>query len=194
MLIGYARVSTHDQNLDLQRDALRAAGCERLYEDRLSGAASARPGLEKLREVLRAGDTLVVWRLDRLGRSLKDLIAWVTWLEEQGAGLRSLTESLDTTTPGGRLTFHIFGALAEFERTLIRDRTQAGLAAARARGRKGGRRHSLDADRRALAVRLYEERQMPISRICAMMGISKPTLYAYVRAANGVTGDGPPAT
>ena len=194
MLIGYARVSTHDQNLDLQRDALRAAGCERLYEDRLSGAASARPGLEKLREVLRAGDTLVVWRLDRLGRSLKDLIAWVTWLEEQGAGLRSLTESLDTTTPGGRLTFHIFGALAEFERTLIRGRTQAGLAAARARGRKGGRRHSLDADRRALAVRLYEERQMPISRICAMMGISKPTLYAYVRAANGVTGDGPPAT
>ena len=191
MLIGYARVSTHDQNLDLQRDALRAAGCERLYEDRLSGAASARPGLEKLREVLRAGDTLVVWRLDRLGRSLKDLIAWVTWLEEQGAGLRSLTESLDTTTPGGRLTFHIFGALAEFERTLIQDRTQAGLAAARARGRKGGRRHSLDADRRALAVRLYEERQMPISRICAMMGISKPTLYAYVRAANGVT-DGPP--
>ena len=194
MLIGYARVSTHDQNLDLQRDALRAAGCERLYEDRLSGAASARPGLEKLREVLRAGDTLVVWRLDRLGRSLKDLIAWVTWLEEQGAGLRSLTESLDTTTPGGRLTFHIFGALAEFERTLIRDRTQAGLAAARARGRKGGRRPVLNADKRALAVRLYEERQTPISRICAMMGISKPTLYAYVRAANGVTGDGPPAT
>lgn len=194
MLIGYARVSTHDQNLDLQRDALRAAGCERLYEDRLSGAASARPGLERLREALRAGDTLVVWRLDRLGRSLKDLIAWVIWLEEQGAGLRSLTESLDTTTPGGRLTFHIFGALAEFERTLIRDRTQAGLAAARARGRKGGRRHALDADRRALAVRLYEERKLPISRICAMMGVSKPTLYSYVRAANGVAGDGPPAT
>ena len=191
MLIGYARVSTHDQNLDLQRDALEAAGCGRIYEDRLSGAASARPGLEKLREVLRAGDTLVVWRLDRLGRSLKDLIAWVTWLEEQGAGLRSLTESIDTTTPGGRLIFHIFGALAEFERTLIQDRTQAGLAAARARGRKGGRRPVLNADKRALAVRLYEERQTPISRICAMMGISKPTLYAYVRAANGVT-DGPP--
>ena len=191
MLIGYARVSTHDQNLDLQRDALEAAGCERLYEDRLSGAASARPGLEKLREVLRAGDTLVVWRLDRLGRSLKDLIAWVAWLEERRVGLRSLTESIDTTTPSGRLTFHIFGALAEFERTLIRDRTQAGLAAARARGRKGGRRPVLNADKRALAVRLYEERQTPISRICAMMGISKPTLYAYVRAANGVT-DGPP--
>lgn len=191
MLIGYARVSTHDQNLDLQRDALEQAGCARIYEDRLSGAASARPGLDKLREVLRAGDTLVVWRLDRLGRSLKDLIAWALWLEEQGAGLRSLTESLDTTTPGGKLTFHIFGALAEFERTLIRDRTQAGLAAARARGRKGGRRPVLNADKQALAVRLYNERQTPIGRICAMMGISKPTLYAYVRTANGVT-DGAP--
>ncbi len=191
MLIGYARVSTHDQNLDLQRDALEQAGCARIYEDRLSGAASARPGLDKLREVLRAGDTLVVWRLDRLGRSLKDLIAWALWLEEQGAGLRSLTESLDTTTPGGKLTFHIFGALAEFERTLIRDRTQAGLAAARARGRKGGRRPVLNADKQALAVRLYNERQTPIGRICAMMGISKPTLYAYVRTANGVT-DGTP--
>lgn len=192
MLIGYARISTHDQNLDLQRDALEQAGCTRIYEDRLSGAASARPGLEKLREVLRTGDTLVVWRLDRLGRSLKDLIAWITWLEDQGVGLRSLTESIDTTTSGGRLIFHIFGALAEFERTLIRDRTQAGLAAARARGRKGGRRPVLNADKRALAVRLYEERQMPINRICAMMGISKPTLYSYVRAANGV-GDDPPA-
>ncbi len=192
MLIGYARVSTHDQNLDLQRDALEQVGCARIYEDRLSGAASARPGLDKLREVLREGDTLVVWRLDRLGRSLKDLIAWALWLDEQGAGLRSLTESLDTTTPGGKLTFHIFGALAEFERTLIRDRTQAGLAAARARGRKGGRRPVLNADKQALAVRLYNERQTPIGRICAMMGISKPTLYAYVRAANGVT-DGPPA-
>lgn len=192
MLTGYARISTHDQNLDLQRDALEQAGCTRIYEDRLSGAASARPGLEKLREVLRTGDTLVVWRLDRLGRSLKDLIAWITWLEDQGVGLRSLTESIDTTTSGGRLIFHIFGALAEFERTLIRDRTQAGLAAARARGRKGGRRPVLNADKRALAVRLYEERQMPINRICAMMGISKPTLYSYVRAANGV-GDDPPA-
>ena len=184
-------VSTPDQDIDLQRDALRAAGYERLYEDRLSGAASARPGLEKLREVLREGDTLMVWRLDRLGRSLKDLIAWVAWLKERRVGLRSLTENIDTTTPGGRL---IFGALAEFERTLIQDRSQAGLAAARARGRKEGRRAVLNADKRALAVRLYEERQTPISRICAMMGISKPTLYAYVRAANGVTGDGPPAT
>ena len=184
MLIGYARISTHDQNLDLQRDALGAAGCARIYEDRLSGAASARPGLAKMREALREGDTLVVWRLDRLGRSLKDLIAWALWLEEQGVGLRSLHEAIDTTTPAGKLTFHIFGALAEFERILIQDRTKAGLAAARARGRKGGRRPALDEDRRALAVRLYEERKLPIRRICAMMGISKPTLYSYVRAAD----------
>lgn len=191
MLIGYARVSTHDQTLDPQRDALTAAGCERVVVDRMSGAASARPGLVQLRDILRAGDTLVVWRLDRLGRSLRDLIAWVGYLDEHGVGLRSLHEAIDTTTPTGKLTFHIFGALAEFERTLIRDRTQAGLAAARARGRTGGRRPVLNAEKRALAVRLYSERQTPISRICAMMGISKPTLYSYVRAANGVT-EGPP--
>jgi DNA invertase Pin-like site-specific DNA recombinase len=192
MLIGYGRVSTHDQNLDLQRDALEAAGCERVIVDRMSGAASARPGLVQLKDVLRGGDTLVVWRLDRLGRSLKDLIAWVGYLDAQEIGLRSLHEAIDTTTPTGKLTFHIFGARAEFERTLIRDRTQAGLAAARARGRTGGRRLALNADKRALVVRLYNERQTPISRICAMMGISKPTLYSYVRAANGIT-EGPTA-
>ena len=193
MLIGYARVSTHDQNLDLQRDALEAAGCERVIVDTISGAASARPGLVQVRDILRAGDTLVVWRLDRLGRSLKDLIAWVGALEEQKVGLRSLHEAIDTTTPTGKLTFHVFGALAEFERGLIRDRTQAGLAAARARGRKGGRRPVLNADKRALAVKLYNEREMPIAKICRTMGISKPTLYSYVRAANGIT-NGPPAT
>ena len=184
MLIGYARVSTHDQNLDLQRDALEAAGCERVIVDTMSGAASARPGLAQLKDVLRAGDTLVVWRLDRLGRSLKDLIAWMGYLEEREVGLRSLHEAIDTTTPTGKLTFHVFGALAEFERALIRDRTQAGLAAARARGRKGGRRPVLNADKRALAVKLYEERQHSIAKICHMMGISKPTLYSYVRAAD----------
>lgn len=184
MLIGYARVSTQDQNPDLQRDALLAAGCERVLVDAVSGAASARPRLARVRDMLRAGDTLVVWRLDRLGRSLRDLIDWAAHLEAQGVGLRSLQEAIDTTNPAGRLTFHVFGALAEFERGLIRERTQAGLAAARARGRKGGRPPRLDADRRALAVRLYEERRIPIARICAMMGISKPTLYAYVRAAD----------
>ena len=184
MLIGYARVSTHDQNLDLQRDALEAAGCDRVIVDRMSGAASARPGLAQIKDVLRAGDTLVVWRLDRLGRSLKDLIAWVGYLDEQQVGLRSLHEAIDTTTPTGKLTFHVFGALAEFERALIRDRTQAGLAAARARGRLGGRRPVLNGDKRALAVKLYNERQTSIARICQMMGISKPTLYSYVRAAD----------
>lgn len=192
MLIGYARVSTHDQNPDLQRDALEAACCERVIVDTMSGGVAARPGLAQLKDILRAGDTLVVWRLDRLGRSLKDLIAWVGWLEEREIGLRSLHEAIDTTTPTGKLTFHIFGALAEFERALIRDRTQAGLAAARARGRKGGRRPALSGEKRALAVRLYNEREMPITSICRMMGISKPTLYSYVRAVSGIT-EGPPA-
>ncbi len=184
MLIGYARVSTHDQNLDLQRDALEAAGCERVIVDKMSGAASARPGLAQVKDILRAGDTLVVWRLDRLGRSLRDLIDWALWLDDREIGLRSLHEAIDTTSPTGKLTFHIFGALAEFERTLIRDRTQAGLSAARARGRLGGRPPRLNKDKRDLAIRLYNERQMPIAKICTMMGISKPTLYAYVRAAD----------
>ena len=184
MLIGYARVSTHDQNLDLQRDALEAAGCERIVVDTMSGAASARPGLAQLKDILRASDTLVVWRLDRLGRSLRDLIDWVGYLDGKQIGLRSLHEAIDTTSPTGKLTFHIFGALAEFERTLIRDRTQAGLSAARARGRLGGRPPRLNKDKRDLAIRLYNERQMPIAKICTMMGISKPTLYAYVRAAD----------
>ena len=139
MYIGYARVSTQDQHLDLQQDALQQAGCTRIIVDRVSGTVAERPGLAKLKEILRAEDTLVVWRLDRLGRSLKDLIAWVAWLEQEGIGLRSLHEALDTTTPSGKLTFHIFGALAEFERQLIQERTQAGLRVARARGRLGGR-------------------------------------------------------
>ena len=193
MLIGYARISTHDQNLDLQRDALEKVGCERVIVDTMSGAASARPGLAQIKDILRAGDTLVVWRLDRLGRSLRDLIDWVAYLDGKEVGLRSLHEAIDTTSPTGKLTFHIFGALAEFERTLIRDRTQAGLQAARARGRKGGRRPALNKDKQALAVRLYNERQMPIAKICAMMGISKPTLYAYVHAADPANANADPA-
>ncbi len=136
MKIGYARVSTLDQNLDLQRDALKQAGCEKVIVDQVSGTVEARPGLEKVKELLRAGDTLVVWRLDRLGRSLKDLISWVGYLDAQGAALQSLHEVIDTTTPTGKLTFHLFGALAEFERNLIRERTQAGLTAARATRRQ----------------------------------------------------------
>jgi len=185
MKVGYARVSTAEQNLDLQCDALNAAGCEKVITDKASGTVVARPGLEKLKEQLRAGDTLVVWRLDRLGRSLRDLIGWMTYLEEAKVGLLSLHEAIDTTTTSGKLTFHLFGALAEFERSLIRERTQAGLAAARARGKKGGRPTALSKDKRELAVKLYHENQVPIAKICTMLGISKPTLYAYIRAAEG---------
>jgi DNA invertase Pin-like site-specific DNA recombinase len=129
----------------------------------------------------RKGDTLVIWRLDRLGRSLRDLIEWVTYLEEKGVGLQSLQESLTTTTPTGKLVFHLFGALAEFERNLIRERTQAGLVAARARGKMGGRRKSLGKEDRKIAVEMYNEKKISVKKICEMMGISKPTLYSYVR-------------
>ena len=181
MKIGYARVSTLEQNLDLQHDALKAAGCEKIIVDRMSGTRRDRAGLEQVREQLRKGDVLVVWRLDRLGRSLKHLIELMSELEEQGIGFQSVTEAIDTTTPGGKLVFHIFGALAEFERNLIRERTKAGLEAARARGRQGGRPKKKDAKQRALAVTLYREKGHSVGEICQMMGISKPTLYAYVR-------------
>ena len=183
VLIGYARVSTDDQNLDLQLDALRAVGCERVYEDRKSGADAERPGLTTALDMARTGDTVVVWRLDRLGRSLKDLIRLVELLEGKGVGLRSLQEALDTASSGGRLVFHIFGALAEFERNLVRERTKAGLVAARARGRTGGRRKLLDTEKRVLAVRLYDEKSHTIGEICRLMGISRQTLYNYVAAA-----------
>ena len=148
MKIGYARVSTYEQNLDLQTDALEKAGCEQVFHDQISGAKTKRPGFDEALSYLRSGNILVVWRLDRLSRSLKHLIETVNLLEEKGIGFQSLQESIDTTTSGGKLIFHIFGALAEFERNLIRERTQAGLAAARARGRKGGRPKSLDKKKR----------------------------------------------
>jgi DNA invertase Pin-like site-specific DNA recombinase len=139
MLIGYARVSTHDQTLNLQQDALQKAGCNKIFTDTASGTKAERKGLDEALAYVRPGDTLVVWRLDRLGRSLPHLITTMTGLEERGIGFKSLTENIDTTTSGGKLIFHIFGALAEFERNLIRERTTAGLMAARARGRTGGR-------------------------------------------------------
>ena len=185
MLIGYARVSTDDQNLDLQHDALRLAGCEKIYEDRISGAKAARPGLAMALEVARDGDVLTVWRLDRLGRSLHDLILLGRKLDERGIGLMSVQEKIDTSSSGGRLVFHMFGALAEFERNLVRERTQAGLNAARARGRKGGRPKVLEPAKRQLAVKLYNEKQHTIREICRMMGISKPTLYNYLAEAVG---------
>src|SRR5271154_4137856 len=183
MLIGYARVSTDDQNLDLQRDALRAAGCQRIYEDRMSGAKAARPGLAQAMEMARAKDVLAVWRLDRLGRSLHDLIVLARTLEDGGIGLMSLQEKIDTSSSGGKLIFHMFGALAEFERHVIRERTQAGLNAARARGRERGRPQRLDPAKRQLAIQLYNDRQHTIAEICRMMGISKPTLYSYLDEA-----------
>ncbi len=138
MLIGYARISTDDQNLNLQIDALQKAGCEKIYSDRISGAKATRPGLDLALEVARTGDVLIVWRLDRLGRSLKDLIEIMSRLDEREIGLSSLQESITTTNKSGRLIFHLFGALAEFERNLIRERTNAGLVAAESRGHRGG--------------------------------------------------------
>lgn len=181
MFIGYARVSTQDQNLDLQKDALTKAGCERVIIDVASGKDAKRTGLDQLQDLLRAGDVLVVWRLDRLSRSLRQLIDLLNVLEQRGIGFRSLQEAIDTTTPGGKLVFHLFGALAEFERNLIRERTNAGLKAARARGRLGGRPFALDATQRSIAVSLYREGKHSIDEVCRTMKITRPTLYAYIR-------------
>src|SRR5215212_3338923 len=166
MLIGYARVSTIEQTLDLQRDTLKKAGCEKLYTDTASGSKAERKGLEQALATVRAGDTLAVWRLDRLGRSLPHLIETVTHLEKEGIGFKSLTENIDTTTSSGKLIFHIFGALAEFERNLIRERTMAGLEAARARGRTGGKPKLTIEDRKVAAAKsLSRDQSRSISDI-----------------------------
>jgi DNA invertase Pin-like site-specific DNA recombinase len=180
MLIGYARVSTQEQTLNLQQDALTKVGCTKIFTDTASGAKSERKGLEEALNYVRKGDTLVVWRLDRLGRSLPHLIATMTSLEERGIGFKSLTENIDTTTSGGKLIFHIFGALAEFERNLIRERTQAGLSAARARGRRGGRPKALTGKQLSIAQDLYE-RQHPIQEILQTLKISRATLYRSIK-------------
>lgn len=179
MLVGYARVSTADQSLHLQRDALKKAGCKRIFTDVASGANAERPGLAKAIEFVRRGDTIVVWKLDRLGRSLAHLIESVRSLHARKVGFRSLQESLDTRTSGGKLVFHVFGALAEFERDIIRERTNAGLAAARARGRKGGRPRVLDEEKTALARTLHKE-GTATAVICATLGISRSSLYRYL--------------
>ena len=158
------------------------AGCERIIQETASGKNTERPGLNSIKEVLRKGDTLVVWRLDRLGRSLKDLIEWINYLDSKGVAFKSLQESIDTSTTTGKLIFHVFAALAEFERNLIKERTQAGLVAARARGRLGGRPKSLDKDKRQAVAKLYEDGKMPVMEICEMFNISKPTLYKYVKS------------
>jgi DNA invertase Pin-like site-specific DNA recombinase len=180
MLIGYARVSTYEQTLNLQQDALKKAECSKIFTDTASGAKTERIGLDEALNYVRKGDTLVVWRLDRLGRSLPHLITTLTGLEERGIGFKSLTENIDTTTSGGKLIFHIFGALAEFERNLIRERTTAGLTAARARGKKGGRPQALTGKQLSIARDLYEKRH-PIGEILHTLKISRATLYRALK-------------
>jgi len=175
-LIGYARVSTPEQDTALQTDALGKAGCERMFTDTMSGATSERPGLSSAMEFLRESDVLVVWRLDRLGRSLPHLIEVVAGLNARGIGFRSLTEAIDTTTPGGRLIFHVFGALGQFERDLIRDRTKAGLSAAAARGRKGGRKPVVTDDKLQKATRLLAQ-GLNVREVATRLKIGKTALY-----------------
>jgi len=174
--IGYARVSTLEQEMALQLDALRAAGCERIFEDRASGAKTDRSGLAQALAFVREGDVLVTWKLDRLARSLPHLIETVNQLEKSGAGLRSLTEAIDTTTPDGRLIFHVFGALAQFERDLIRERTRAGLAAAAARGRRGGRKLVVTADKLIRAQALIAK-GLTVREAASRLKIGKTALY-----------------
>jgi DNA invertase Pin-like site-specific DNA recombinase len=175
--IGYARVSTDDQNLDLQRDALRLSGVQEIYEEMASGKATGRPELNHCLKALRAGDTLVVWRLDRLGRSLPDLVRIVAELEDKGIGFESITEKIETASAAGKLVFHVFAALAEFERNLIRERTQAGLTAARARGRSGGRKPKLDARQIKEIKRLMDDPSIPVTQIAERYKVSRTTIY-----------------
>jgi len=181
MKIGYARVSTPEQSLTMQKYALKKAGCEKIFSDTASGVKSVRAGLEKALEHLRPGDTLVVWKLDRLGRSLKDLISIVKSLQEKKIGFLSLQETIDTTTSGGKLIFHVFSALAEFERDVIRERTNAGLQAARARGRMGGRPFLLAPKSVARLKKLYDARKNTVIEICKIFNISRPTFYNYLK-------------
>ncbi|NOV29230.1 recombinase family protein [Methylomonas sp. ZR1] len=180
-LIGYARVSTDDQHLDLQRDALLANGCHVIYEEKISGKSADRPELGNCLKSLRRGDTLVVWRLDRLGRSLKDLIYIVADLESKGINFVSLTERIETQSAAGKLTFHLFAALSEFERTIIRERTKAGIAAARARGRKGGRKPILDPGKIKEIKALMADPTIKVTIIAKRYGVSRATLYKYVK-------------
>jgi DNA invertase Pin-like site-specific DNA recombinase len=180
MQIGYARVSTQDQNPALQLDALNAAKCERIFTEKASGAQRDRPELKAALDYIRPGDTLVVWKLDRLARSMKQLVDTIEMLNAKGIGFRSLTEAIDTTTPGGKLVFHIFGALAEFERSIIRERTKAGLAAARARGKLGGRPRSWNEADIAAAKALLRDPNIGVEEAAKRLGVAPSTLYRYI--------------
>jgi DNA invertase Pin-like site-specific DNA recombinase len=175
--IGYARVSTDDQNLDMQKDALKRAGCSTIFEETASGKSVVRPELDQCCKSLQPGDTLVVWRLDRLGRSLPDLVRIVAELEQQGIGFESVTEKIETVSASGKLVFHVFAALAEFERNLIRERTHAGLAAARARGRLGGRKPKLKAQQINEIKALMDDPKIPVSTIARRFKVSRTTIY-----------------
>src|SRR5215831_780639 len=184
MKIGYVRVSKHEQIEALQIDVLKEAGCEKWYVDKVTGSKAERKGLNEALSYARPGDTLIVWKLDRAGRSLKHLIELLNYLDQHQIGFKSLTEQIDTTTPGGKLIFHLMGALAEFERDLIRERTNAGLAAARARGRKGGRPRKLKSDAKVtLAQRMFADKANSVEDICSSLGISRATLYRYVKGS-----------
>jgi DNA invertase Pin-like site-specific DNA recombinase len=187
MLVGYARVSTQDQKPELQLDALKAAGCEKVFVEKASGAQRERPELKAALDYMRDGDTLVVWKLDRLARSMKQLIETVEGLEEVGVGFRSLTEAIDTTTAGGKLVFHVFGALAEFERSIIRERTRAGLDAARARGRKGGRPPKLKEDDLRAARAMLADGEITVEAVAKRLDVSPATLYRHLPAARAQT-------
>ncbi len=183
MLVGYARVSTQDQNLDLQIDALKAAGCEKIFIEKASGAQRDRPELQAAIEYARHGDTLVVWKLDRLARSIKQLIETIEGLGGRSIGFRSLTEAIDTTTAGGRLIFHIFGALAEFERAIIKERTRAGLDSAKARGRIGGRPLKLSDEDIKVAKALLADESITALEAAKRLSVSIATLYRYLPKA-----------
>ena len=185
MMVGYARISTSDQNLDLQIDALNKVGCEKIFQDVASGAKSARPGLQEALSFMRTGDILTVWRIDRLGRSLRHLISVIAQLGEEGKQFKSLQENLDTSKPTGRLVMNIMAVLAEFERELIRERTMAGLAAARARGRVGGRPRVLDEKKIAMARSMLSDRANSIAEVARTLGVSKATLYSYLNQEDG---------
>jgi DNA invertase Pin-like site-specific DNA recombinase len=192
MKIGYARVSTKDQSLNLQKDALENAGCQKIYSEQISGTKNDRAELNEMIEQARAGDMIVVWKLDRLGRSLRDLVNLMSKFRDLGIGFQSLQDNIDTTTPTGKLTFHLFAALAEFERDIISQRTKAGLDSARARGKQGGRPKGLSKkaqNKARLSESLYRENKLSVGEICEYLNLSKPTFYRYLRSRGVALGN-----